>query len=481
MPNGASPKPTAAAAGGLFFPQSQSLGLDRSDYSPLLQEKIIYAGVTQTSFALASEALAQLAGQDVSAKQVERVTKRIGLERCAEREAAVSAYQALPLVERKAVPDGVTPPAVAAVGTDGGRLQILDRASAATSVAGEAAAAAGGAMTTVAEASAPVTVASAPAAAAAEASAPAAPAAAQERGRYWREDKIGLLMAMTSEASARDPCPEIPESFVDPTRMGKLVRQLGHGVASTEEAAQAATDPAAEAEALQNPATPWQPPEVQEKRLLASRQKWEAFGPLVAAAAWAMGLFGAARRAFLGDGSENNWTIWRSYFSSFVPILDFIHGLSYVHAAAHAGRSRVEGWKCYVLWIRWVWQGQVVQVIAALQQRQAELGLPQEGDADSHPRQVVAQALTYLENNQERMHYDAYRQQGLPITSSYVESAVKQINRRAKGTEKFWGEAGAEAILQLRGDQLSDDQPLVAFWERRQAAATGQRPYRHAA
>jgi hypothetical protein len=470
MPNGASPKPTAAAAGGLFFPQSKSLGLDRSDYSPTLQDKIIYAGVTQTSFALASEALAKLARQDIAAKQVERVTKRIGLERCAERDEAVAAYQALPLVERKAVPDSVTPPAVAAVGTDGGRLQILDRASAAPSVAGEASAAAGGALTAAA---APASVAAAAAA--------AAPAAAQERGRYWREDKIGLLMAMTSVASASDPCPEIPESFVDPTRMGKLVRQLGHGVPSTEEAAQAATDPAAEAEALQNPATPWQPPEVQEKRLLASRQNWEAFGPMVAAAAWALGLFGAARRAFLGDGSENNWTIWRRYFSSFVPILDFIHALSYVHAAAHAGRRRVEGWKGYVVWIRWVWQGEVVQVIAALQQRQAELGPPQAGDADTHPRQVVDQALTYLQNNQERMRYDAYRQQGLPITSSYVESAVKQINRRAKGTEKFWGETGAEAILQLRGDQLSDDQPLAAFWERRQAAATGQRPYRRAA
>jgi hypothetical protein len=33
----------------------------------------------------------------------------------------------------------------------------------------------------------------------------------------------------------------------------------------------------------------------------------------------------------------------------------------------------------------------------------------------------------------------------------------------------------------LRADQLSDDQPLEAFWQRRQAAATGQRRYRPAA
>jgi hypothetical protein len=93
----------------------------------------------------------------------------------------------------------------------------------------------------------------------------------------------------------------------------------------------------------------------------------------------------------------------------------------------------------------------------------------------------VARALTYLRNQRGKMHYDEYRRQGLPLTSSVMESVVKQVNRRVKGTEKFWSEAGAEAILQLRADELSDDQPLAAFWQRRQEAATGQRRYRPAA
>jgi hypothetical protein len=33
----------------------------------------------------------------------------------------------------------------------------------------------------------------------------------------------------------------------------------------------------------------------------------------------------------------------------------------------------------------------------------------------------------------------------------------------------------------LRADQLSDGQPLEAFWQRRQETATGQRRYRPAA
>jgi len=58
---------------------------------------------------------------------------------------------------------------------------------------------------------------------------------------------------------------------------------------------------------------------------------------------------------------------------------------------------------------------------------------------------------------------------------------VKQVNQRVKGTEKFWSEAGGEALLQLRADHLSDGEPLAAFWQRRQAAATGQRRYRRSA
>jgi hypothetical protein len=438
-----------------------------------MQRKIIYAGVTNTSFVAGSEDLANLAEADIPAKQVERLTKGIGLERCDERDRAAAAYLALPLVQRKAAPPGVTPPELAVVGTDGGRLQILDRT---------------GRGSTDAEAAAPTPPAptEAPAGAVLCADTQPTPTKAEEaledenpgrRGRYWREDKVGLLMAMTSAVSVSDPCPDVPEGFLDPTRRGKLVRELRKGVPLADEPAKPAEDPEAVGEVLQAAEPVWQPPTVEHKRLVASRRPWQEFGPLVATAAWEMGLFASPRQAFLGDGAETNWTVWRSYFGSFVPILDFIHALSYVYAAAHAGRGKSEGWCCYRRWIQWTWQGEVAEVLRELVSRQAELGPAAAGDKDSNPRVVVDKALTYLRNNETRMRYDQFRRQGLPIVSSYVESAVKQFNQRVKGTEKFWGEEGAEAILQLRADHLSDNQPLEAFWERRQAQQTGQRPY----
>jgi len=421
-----------------------------------MQQKITYAGTVSRSFAEGSELLERLADLSVSAKQVERLTRRIGSERVAERDVEVAAYQAMPLVEKFAVPPGVTPPDLAVVMADGGRLQILDRSPPPPTPPPPPAEEGAAGVPAVAEAEAWD-----------EEKAPSG---------HWREDKVGLLLTMHSTVSAVDPCPDIPPSFVDATRIPELVRELSRHVKEPEDAGSAAAAAQRPEEGVREERA-YQPPQLEQRKVLASRRTWPLFAPIVAAAAWAWGFQGAARKAFVGDGSANHWKLQRRFFGSFVPILDFIHALSYVYAAATAGRPRAAGWACYRQWIGWVWQGQVTRVIAALEERQAELGLPEKDEPETSPRQVVARTVTYLRNQQDKMQYDEYRRQGLPITSSLMESVVKQVNRRVKGTEKFWSEDGAEAILQLRADQLSDDQPLEAFWKRRQEAATGQRRY----
>ena len=115
-----------------------------------------------------------------------------------------------------------------------------------------------------------------------------------------------------------------------------------------------------------------------------------------------------------------------------------------------------------------------------LRQRQQELGLPAEGEAEESPRKKVADTIRYPQTQKSRIKYDEYRRQGLPITSSHIESTIKQINRRVKGTEKSWSEGGADALLQLSADYLSDTNPLPSFWRRRQENATGQRHYQTA-
>ena len=62
------------------------------------------------------------------------------------------------------------------------------------------------------------------------------------------------------------------------------------------------------------------------------------------------------------------------------------------------------------------------------------------------------------------MNYPEYRRRGWPIGSGVVESAVKQFNKRVKGTEQFWQERGVEPILALRSLWQSNDHRWPNHW-----------------
>ena len=129
------------------------------------------------------------------------------------------------------------------------------------------------------------------------------------------------------------------------------------------------------------------------------------------------------------------------------------------------GRAANVGWAFYRDWSDWLWKGEVDRLLGALEQRQQELGIPEQNETLT-PRAQVAASLGYLTNQRERMNYAEYRKQGLPITSSPIESVIKQINRRLKGTEKFWSD-GADPMLHLVADRLSETGATAKFWDRR--------------
>jgi hypothetical protein len=435
---------------------------------------IVYAGVQNTSFATGRADLLNLARLDIAEKQVERLTERIGRERVDQRDGQVQAFLELPLMEKFAA-EAAHAPDLAVVSMDGGRLQIRGQTAGSTTEESSAGHdAASGPPTAPSGASVPEggELAGSPAG---ERSAGTTTTANEARAGHWREDKVGLLMTMTSEESAVDPCPTIPKAFVDPLRILKLTRELRKGCPAGEDAV-ADLDESDEGGLPE--CRSYAPPKVKVKSMVATRRGVDQFGPILAAAARARGFYRARRKAFVSDGSEANRGVQRRWFSDFVAILDFIHALSYVFAAAMAGRGFAAGWEVYVQWISLVWQGRVTEVIDALRRRQEELGAPATDESEGSPRRVVADALRYLENHRGQMQYDEYRRQGLPITSSHVESTVKQFNRRVKGTEKFWSERGAEAVLQLRADYLSETEPTERFWKEREDGATGRKCYR---
>jgi hypothetical protein len=292
-----------------------------------------------------------------------------------------------------------------------------------------------------------------------------------------KEDKVACLATLTSEVSARDPQPEPPPSFLLPRRVERLVQQMA-GQAG--EAADAAEPPENQAEELPGrrdlEGERWGPRK-RVRTCVASMANCRAFGRMVAAEAKERDFYRAGRKAFVADGASYNWKLQQRYFTGFVPIADFLHVLCYVYRAAWALAADEAGrWDQYVRWLRACWQGRVAEVIEQLRDWQVRVGRPPPGEelAAMDPRRVVAEALSYFGHNERRMKYPEYRRDGLPVTSSLVESLVGEVNARVKGKQKYWNRgAGAEAILQLRAAVLSDDDRLDRYLKERPGS-----PYR---
>lgn len=400
------------------------------DYTPRVYRRITFAAAQTCSFQEASESLAELADVCLLSKRVWRAAKRIGEERIAETQQAVAQFEELPLPARQQSPVEVVPDVVC-VQMDGGRYQERERVVDPPQAADRAPAEPGATV----------------------------PASASDSEGHWREYKVGVLATMASEVHAEDPCPELPATFADPGKMREIVREIKGFTTDSQVSDKAAEESGPDFKERAGR------PEVLVKSVVATSGDIDAFAPQLAAAAFGRGFFAAPRKAFVADGSDTNWSVWRRYFSHSTPILDFVHALMYVYAGAMAGRPPSEGWAEYCCWAQWLWQGKIDWLLAALRRRQQELGLPEAKETGT-PRAQVVQSLNYLTNQRGRMKYAEYRMQGLPITSSLVESTIKQINRRIKGTEKFWND-GADPMLHLVADRLSETNVVSQFWSRR--------------
>lgn len=397
--------------------------------------KVAHAGTQANSFVAASHDLETMAEAKVSRERVQRWCKRVGEEVLQVAEARVNTYQALTLPEQRQSPTDQVP-RVACVMMDGGRLQVRPRVETNTK---------------------------------------------QTKG-YWKESLVGCCLSMTSELYEQDPCPTIPPTFVDPRRMCDLSREIkGFSPLLAEAAADGEQTSQCKQTACGEPLQEERPgcPKVLVRSVVATRKGPGALGPRLIAEAYARGFQAAKRKAFVADGAATNWRLHQKHFSRYTPILDFTHAICYVYTAAMAGRSSAEGWSDYCQWAQWLWAGEVDQVIAAIARRAEPLGLPPPGDKKS-PAALVLRGATYLRNQRSRMRYHEYRREGLPITSSHIESIVKQVNRRVKGTEKFWDQ-GIEPLLHLVADQLSETHRERDFWRQRRQHLPCMRSYHLAA
>lgn len=414
---------TAPSVDGIFFPLRPRLGLNARQLTPTLAARIVIAAAETRSFRRAVLVLRQVGDALVSAKTVERVVHDVGRELAERRDLDPKSDDAL--AKRPA-----EPPPLAVVECDGGRIRCRQ---------------------------------------------PGQGPGVHLEGTGWRENKNACLIRATHQTFDHDPQPEPPACFLDPQHVAQLAETAAPPVAATEPRDDPRSDD--EAPALPDEPADWRPQRLV-RTVLSSLADPRAFGRQMQREARRRRFDEAQAKVYLGDGLPWNWSIWKTHFGDYTPILDFIHALSYLFATARAVHAAAEdAWAQYEAWMRGAWRGEIEQVLEELSAWQTRLGLPPEAAGEDDPRRVLASTIGYLTNNRRRMDYAEYRRQGLPVTTAWMESLVKEINYRVKGTEMFWNDPeGAEAILQVRAAALSDDDRLVQHLRTRPGSPFTRQP-----
>jgi len=394
---------------GLFFPQRESLGLDPRESTPGFKRQIIILNSETRSLKRTAIVMDRVIGLKVSTNTIERISLEAGNDLEA---AEQSQWQSVLTGE-------VLAPQVAIVEFDGGRIRTRQTDC-------------GPGVHLV--------------------------------GKGWNETKNAIFVSASSETSASDPDAESPACFLDRAHVAKLSEKAkirekpGENEDFTDQSEELASAEAAIIESKHKP-----------KRILrtvlSSMKNSSEFGHQMKREAARRKFDSAPRKAFVADGLTCNWTIQQMHFKDYVPILDFTHAVSYLFTASLICLGKGEkAWEQYCDWMTAAWRGNVGRVLMELRGHQQQLGLPPEDAAEDDHREQLRRVIGYLENSRRRMKYDQYRCQGLPTTSAWMESAVKEVNYRVKGTEMFWNNpAGAEAILQIRSAGLSEDDRLVRF------------------
>lgn len=173
------------------------------------------------------------------------------------------------------------------------------------------------------------------------------------------------------------------------------------------------------------------------------------------------GISHAKKQIVLGDGAAWVWNLADTHFPDALQIVDFFHSAEHLGIIAallypNDKKKREKWWKKMRKKLA---DGKVNNIINEL--RNMPLKEKEKAEMDK--------ALTYFENNKDKMHYDRYRREGLFIGSGVIEAGCKcVIGIRLKQSGMHWSVRGANAIIALRC--LVESAHFEDYWENRCAA-----------
>ncbi len=167
----------------------------------------------------------------------------------------------------------------------------------------------------------------------------------------------------------------------------------------------------------------------------------ESFGLHLGRSALVMGLERAKKIIFLSDGLRANWQICFDHFPAAIQILDFYHASEHLGDFCKLFNTPEKGQECYKRWYQMLLDGEVLQVMAEMKIAVDQLSSPKEGWGD----------YGYFQNNVERMKYQEYRDDGLPIGIRKVEGGCNSIvGKRFKGSGMRWKKQDNQKVLRAR-------------------------------
>ena len=151
----------------------------------------------------------------------------------------------------------------------------------------------------------------------------------------------------------------------------------------------------------------------------------------------------ARNRSVVADGARWIWDVAEDVCPDGQQVVDWYHAVEHLHNASLALYPDENDTQKRQRWLKTYKQhlylGNIETIISVLHKR----GVPN--------------LSTYFEQHKRRMQYFQFREQGVPIGSGTVESAVKQFKQRLSGTGMRWSLNNAKRMIILRSAILGQD------------------------
>jgi len=147
------------------------------------------------------------------------------------------------------------------------------------------------------------------------------------------------------------------------------------------------------------------------------------------------------------DGATWIWNLVADYFPDTRQIIDWFHACQHLFQAASAlfpdQPDQAQQWYAHSL--DELFRGSAASIAHQLE------------------RASLPEQASYFRVHQRRMQYQEFRDDGYPIGSGTVESAIKQFKARLAGPGMRWSPSGARQMLLLRASVL--DFSFDALWD----------------